>query len=104
VARAPDKRDHARVNFSRGVAVNILAIDGTWRRAAQMLDVSEDGAKLEIEDNIAGLNLKEFFLVLSSVGTAFRRCELAWVQGSEVGVRFIRKSENDKRRSSTKKQ
>ena len=31
--------------------------------------------------------------MLSSTGLAFRRCEMIWVDGSQVGVRFI---ENDK--------
>ena len=81
-----------RVVFSRGIPVQLLAIDGTWSRAALMLDVGEEGAKLKIE-SLQGLQLKEFFLVLSSNGTAFRRCELAWINGDEMGVSFIRKHE-----------
>ena len=53
-----------------------------------MLDVSELGAKLKIEDSIENLNLKEFFLVLSTMGKAFRRCEPAWINGDQIGVRF----------------
>jgi hypothetical protein len=34
------------------------------------------------------LRAREFFLLLSSTGLAFRRCELVWVDGSQVGVRF----------------
>jgi hypothetical protein len=37
--------------------------------------------------------LKEFFLLLSSNGLAFRRCELAWVNGDKLGVFFIRPGE-----------
>ena len=36
-----------------------------------------------------GLPLKEFFLLLSSSGLAYRRCELAWVNGDEIGVNFL---------------
>lgn len=88
VSKAPEKRNESRVQFSRGVAVRIVAIDGTWARACTMLDVSELGAKLKIEDSIENLNLKEFFLVLSTMGKAFRRCELAWINGDQIGVRF----------------
>src|SRR4051794_3780476 len=79
-----------RVTFERGYAVQMFAIDGTWRRACTMHDVSETGARLSIEGPIQNLNLKEFFLVLSSTGVAFRRCELAWVNGEELGVNFLK--------------
>ena len=31
---------------------------------------------------------REFFLLLSSTGRAFRRCELVWVHGTQVGIKF----------------
>ena len=55
-----------------------------------MEDVSETGAKLTIDDSVQGLNLKEFFLVLSSTGLAYRRCELAWVNGEQIGAGFLK--------------
>ena len=55
-----DKRGAARVNFERGVTVRILAIDGTWQRECEMLDVSETGALLRVLGSLAGLDLKEF--------------------------------------------
>jgi hypothetical protein len=70
-----------------------MGVDGTWRRTCFLLDVSASGAKLEIEGPADVLQSKEFFLVLSSTGLAFRRCEMIWVDGSQVGVKFI---ENDK--------
>ena len=54
-----------------------------------MLDVSQTGARLTIQDSIEGLKLKEFFLLLSSTGLTYRRCELAWVNGEEIGARFV---------------
>ena len=54
-----------------------------------MEDVSQTGARLRIEDSIEGLNLKEFFLFLSATGLAYRRCVLAWVNGGEIGARFV---------------
>ena len=70
-----------------------MGVDGTWRRSCFLLDASATGAKLEIEGSADVLQSKEFFLVLSSTGLAFRRCEMVWVDGSQVGVKFI---ENDK--------
>jgi hypothetical protein len=85
-----EKRRDARVEFTRGIQVYILAIDGTWRRPCIMNDVSETGAKLTTETSIGGLVLKEFFLLLSTTGLAFRRCELAWVNGDQFGVNFLK--------------
>jgi hypothetical protein len=82
-------RKSARVVFAKGVEVSIMAIDGTWRRDCIMFDVSDTGARLRIQDSIEGLKLKEFFLLLSSTGLAYRRCELAWVNGEEIGARFV---------------
>lgn len=88
----PEKRKRHRVKFTRDVPVRIQAIDGTWSRECSMLDVAEDGAKLLIKGSIELLRLKEFFLVLSASGTAFRRCELEWINGNEMGVQFLEKS------------
>ena len=85
----PEQRKEHRVVFERGFPVNIMAIDGTWRRSCTMKDVSEGGARLSIDGSVEGLFLKEFFLLLSSTGLAFRRCELAWVNGDELGVYFL---------------
>ena len=82
-------RKSARVVFAKGVEVSIMAIDGTWRRDCIMFDVSDTGARLRIQESIEGLKLKEFFLLLSSTGLAYRRCELAWVNGEEIGARFV---------------
>jgi len=83
-------RKSRRVVFERGYDAHLMAIDGTWHRACQVEDISDTGAKLSVESSIEGLPLKEFFLVLSSTGTAFRRCQLAWVNGDNLGVFFIK--------------
>ena len=75
-----EQRKARRVIFERGFAAHMMAIDGTWRRACKLEDVSDTGAKLTIEGSVEGLHLREFFLLLSSTGLAYRRCELAWVQ------------------------
>ena len=79
-----------RVTFSRGYDVCIMAIDGTWRRNCQLNAISDDDAVLNVEGSIQGLNLKEFFLLLSSTGLAYRRCELVRVNGTEMGIQFLK--------------
>jgi hypothetical protein len=79
-----------RVTFSRDYDVCIMAIDGTWRRSCVLNAVSDYEAALTVEGSIQGLNLKEFFLLLSSTGLAYRRCELVRVNGTEMDVQFIK--------------
>jgi hypothetical protein len=83
-------RKSIRVSFERGLDVDIIAIDGTWRRACQMLDISNTGARLVVNSSIEGLQLKEFFLVLTKTGKVYRRCELVRVNGDEIGVQFLK--------------
>jgi hypothetical protein len=85
-----NSRKTHRIKFEHKHAVNLMGIDGTWRRRCVLLDVSETGAKLEVEGSITVLQSKEFFLLLSSTGLTFRRCELIWIDGSQAGVQFIR--------------
>lgn len=92
-----DLRRNPRVDFESDMDMQIMGIDGTWRRSCRMIDVSEGGALLGIDGGIAGLDLKEFFLLLSSTGLAYRRCELVRVNGDQVGVRFIKSAPSKKR-------
>ncbi|MCK1294952.1 MULTISPECIES: PilZ domain-containing protein [unclassified Bradyrhizobium] len=78
--------------------VNIVGVDGIWRRSCILLDASESGGKLEVAGSIDALKAQEFFLVLSSTGLAFRRCELVWVNGTHVGVRFVTETTKTKER------
>ena len=55
-------------------------------------------AVLSLEGSIQGLNLKEFFLLLSSTGLAYRRCELVRVNGSQMDIQFI-KGKSKKRKA-----
>ena len=79
-----------RVTFGRGYNVWIMAIDGTWRRNCLLKAVSANDADLTLEGSIEGLNLKEFFLLLSSTGLAYRRCELVKVNGADIEIRFLK--------------
>ena len=92
-------RKSERVDFERGIHVFIMGIDGTWRRDCTLIDVSQTGARLRIEGSFEGLDLKEFFLLLSSTGLAYRRCKLVRVAGEEIGVEFLaRESKSNKKR------
>jgi len=84
-------RKSQRVNFERGIRAYIMGIDGTWRRDCMMLDASQTGARLCVEGSLEGLDLKEFFLLLSSTGLAYRRCILVRLAGDQVGVQFQEK-------------
>jgi hypothetical protein len=75
----------------------MMAIDGTWRRDCQLNAISDYDATLTVEGSIQGLNLKEFFLLLSSTGLAYRRCELVRVNGTEMDIAFLR-GKNAKKR------
>jgi hypothetical protein len=94
---AEDGKGPERVTFSRGHDVCIMAIDGTWRRDCKLNAISDIDAMLTVEGSIQGLNLKEFFLLLSSTGLAYRRCELVRVNGTEMDVQFLKGKHAKKR-------
>lgn len=96
MASAREQRTNERVVFSKGYPAQMMAIDGTWRRDCSLSDVSDTGAKITIEGSIAGLTIKEFFLLLSSTGLAYRRCELVWVNGEVIGVNFLKQAAGKK--------
>jgi hypothetical protein len=96
---AEETRNPDRVTFSRGYDVCIMAIDGTWRRNCQLNAISDNDAMLSVEGSIQGLNLTEFFLLLSSTGLAYRRCELIKVNGAEMDVQFLNTRSGKKLRS-----
>jgi hypothetical protein len=81
--------DGKSVVFERGIEAYIMGIDGTWRCECTMDEVSESAARLTINRPMDGLNLREFFLVLSSTGLAFRRCQLAGVNGNRISATFV---------------
>jgi hypothetical protein len=84
------RRKSERIDFEHGVHVFIMGIDGTWRRHCLMIDVSQTGARLCVEGSIEGLDLDEFFLLLSSTGLAYRRCRIARLDGDQIGVEFFK--------------
>jgi hypothetical protein len=84
-----NSRKTHRVKFEHKQPITLMGTDGTWRRSCMLVDVSETGAKLQVEGSTDVLRAREFFMLLSSTGLAFRRCELIWVDGSNVGVHFV---------------
>jgi hypothetical protein len=95
-------RKSERVDFERGIPVYIMGIDGTWRRDCMMIDVSQTGARLQVEGSFEGLDLREFFLLLSSTGVAFRRCQMVRVAGEEIGVKFLAREKKPLKRQPAK--
>ena len=90
-----DGKGAERVTFSRGYDVCLMAIDGTWRRDCQLNAISDTDATLT--------NLQEFFLLLSSTGLAYRRCELVRVNGTEMDIRFLRGKHGKKKSGGSSK-
>src|SRR5450432_4317939 len=97
-------RKSDRVDFEHGIPVYIMGIDGTWRRNSMMIDVSQTGARLCVDGSIEGLDLKEFFLLLSSTGLAYRRCRMVRLAGDQIGVEFLKSDKNAKKKKSTIRQ
>jgi hypothetical protein len=84
-----DSRKALRVRMDHRQSVNLMGSDGTWRRSCVLLDVSQTGAKIEVEGTLDVLQAKEFFMLLSSTGLAYRRCELVWIDGTMAGIHFV---------------
>ncbi|MCO5132003.1 MAG: PilZ domain-containing protein [Xanthobacteraceae bacterium] len=85
-----ENRRNPRVNFERGVTVQMMALDGTWRRDCVMQNASDGGARLIVNGSLEGLELSEFFLLLSSMGLVYRRCRTVRLQDNEIGIEFIK--------------
>jgi hypothetical protein len=86
-----------QVVFESGFKARIMGIDGTWWRECYIEVISQSGAKITVDGSVENLKLNEFFLMLSTVGNAHRKCELVYVKGDEIGVRFLQKAEGKRR-------
>lgn len=85
-----DHRKNNRVRMDHKQPVRLMGSDGTWRRDCRLVDISDTGAKIEVEGTLDVLQAREFFLLLSSTGLAYRRCELVWIDGNAAGVQFVK--------------
>ncbi len=82
-------RKSTRVSFEGGLKSYIVGIDGSWRVACSMSDISQTGARLTITDPSIPVTHKEFFLAISTSGAVHRRCEVIRRDGDQLGVRFV---------------
>jgi hypothetical protein len=81
------RQGEKRVRFEHPLDARVMAIDGTWRRECRLIDVSENGAQIELASPAP--ELKEFFLLLTRFGhPVYRRCERQWIHGTLMGVKF----------------
>ena len=64
-----------------------------------MVDASQTGARLCVDGSLEGLDLREFFLLLSSTGLAYRRCRMVRVAGDQIGVEFLKPEKPVKRKA-----
>ena len=71
-----------------GYGATIVAPDASWTRKCRVIDISESGAKLALEE--PGELPRDFVLVLSERGGPKRRCHVVWQMGDELGVEFER--------------
>jgi len=74
-----------------GYGAKIVAPDGSWTRDCKVVDVSDSGAKLAIEEGAELPN--DFILALSMHGNATRQCHVMWTNESEIGVVFERRAQ-----------
>src|SRR4030088_2560946 len=93
-------RKSERIEFGRGIDVYMMGIDGTWRRDCTMNDISQTVARLTVNGPVQGLDLKEFFLLLSSTGLAYRRCRMVRLAGDQMGVEFFEADNRKNKKSS----
>lgn len=74
-----------------GYGAKIVAIDGSWEHDCRVVDVSDSGAKLMVQEKH---DLpKDFILALSLDGKATRQCHVMWTKDTEIGVVFERRAQ-----------
>lgn|ERR1700688_2105066 len=78
-----DKR-HARRQPMRYSAW--VALSATERHGCVLSDVSDSGARIEVQDS--SVLPEHFLLLLSANGAARRYCQVVWRQPNKVGVKF----------------
>jgi hypothetical protein len=69
-----------------GYGATIVAPDGAWTRKCRVVDISQSGAKLALED-LSELP-RDFILMLSERGGPKRRCRVVWTESDQIGVKF----------------
>ena len=64
----------------------IANLDGTIVGPCRTADISQEGAKLEIPEQIT--MPKDFVLIFSQNGQVRRRCQVIWMDLKRIGVHF----------------
>ena len=70
MAKETELKGTDQVVFESGFKARIMGIDGTWWRECYIEVISQSGAKITVEGSVENLKLNEFFLMLSTVGSA----------------------------------
>jgi len=71
-----------------GYGATIFASDRSWFRKCRVIDISQTGAKLGLEQ--AAELPQDFVLALSERSGPTRRCRVMWMADEQVGVEFER--------------
>jgi hypothetical protein len=86
-----EHRKTKRVRFEPPLDAKCIAVDGTFWTSCRVIEASEVGAQLECASRIAGA--AEFFLIFVYFPRpVFRRCRRVWINGTRVGVKFLRRT------------
>ena len=87
---ATDRRKgSARFRFEHPLDVRILAIDGTWCRDCQLIEVSESSAQISLSGS--PVSDAEMILLLTKFGCpVFRMCKRTSVDGGLMNLAFHR--------------
>ena len=80
-------KEAKRVVFENPLEVRVMAIDGTWFIDCQLIDVSEDEARIRLASP-AAKDIRFFLLLTKFGGPVFRMCTRKWVKGTLMGVSF----------------
>lgn len=83
-----DANRRKSVRRAIGYGATIVAPDASWTHKCRVIDISQSGAKLAL-DQPAELP-QDFVLMLSERSGPMRRCHLVWKTGGQVGVEFPR--------------
>ena len=92
----PERRIFDRYRFSQGHGTRIVGPGGKWECPCTLVDFSENGARLRLGVQVAGLDLSEFTLMPAKAGDTERKCALVWQDGDYLGIRFLDKAPADK--------
>jgi hypothetical protein len=83
------RRGPARFIFEHPLDVRILAIDGTWCRDCQLIEVSESSAQISL--NGPPVADAEMILLLTKFGCpVFRMCKRTSIDGALINLSFHR--------------